>query len=265
MNTSTPLDPRSLAHRLTTVGHALRHRLFAQLRDSDLHPKTVLVLRAIDGRIDAPWITERLARGGKRVTALAERGWIERTDDGWALTTEGREILDRVDADRTALLADVPAEELERLVAALDAVSAALGIDESDAAPLGPGRAPGMRGFGPFGPGFGPGARGFGPGFGPGMRGFGPGMRGFGPGMRGFGPGMRGERTVEHDGTPHDRGCDPRHGGRAPHGGRHHGRHGHDGRGHDRRAAQRAYERGFDAGFSRGREGSATGEAAASE
>lgn len=251
MNTSTPLDPRSLAHRLTTVGHALHHRLFAQLRDSDLHPKTVLVLRAIDGRIDAPWITEHLARGGKRVTALAERGWIERTDDGWALTTEGREILDRVDADRTALLADVPAEELERLVAALDAVSAALGIDESDAAPLGPGRGPGMRGFGPFGPGFGPGARGFGP--------------GFGPGMRGFGPGMRGERTVENDGTPHGRGCDPRHGGRAPHGGQHHGRHGHDGRGHDGRAAQRAYERGFDAGFSRGREGSATGEAAASE
>ena len=118
MNTSTPLDPRSLAHRLTTVGHALHHRLFAQLRDSDLHPKTVLVLRAIDGRIDAPWIAERLARGGKRVTALAERGWIERTDDGWSLTAEGREILDRLDADRSALLADVPAEELERLVAA---------------------------------------------------------------------------------------------------------------------------------------------------
>ena len=248
MNTSTPLDPRSLAHRLTTVGHALHHRLFAQLRDSDLHPKTVLVLRAIDGRIDAPWIAERLARGGKRVTALAERGWIERTDDGWSLTTEGREILDRLDADRSALLADVPAEELERLVAALDAVSAALGIDESDAAPFGPfgrGRGPGMRGFGPFGRGFGPGS---GPGFGPGARGSRPDADGFGPRERG---------TDEHDRPHHGHGCDPRHGGHA-----HHGRHGHDDRGH--RAAQRAYERGFDAGFSRGREGSASAEPAAS-
>ena len=257
MNTSTPLDPRSLAHRLTTVGHALHHRLFAQLRDSDLHPKTVLLLRAIDGRIDAPWIADRLARGGKRLTALAERGWIERTDDGWTLTAEGREILDRLDADRSALLADIPAEELERLVTSLDAVSAALGLDEADAAPFGPrgrgGRGPGMRGFGP---GFGPFGRGFGPGFGPGA--------GFGPG---FGPGWRGDRDADAhaDAEQHDprrrgghgRGCDPR-GGHAHH---RHGHHGHD----DRRAAQRAYERGFDAGFSRGRESSASGESTASE
>ena len=53
MNTPTPSDPRSLAHRLTTVGHALHHRLFAQLRDSDQHPKTVMVLSVIDGRLDA--------------------------------------------------------------------------------------------------------------------------------------------------------------------------------------------------------------------
>ncbi len=244
MNTSTPLDPRSLAHRLTTVGHALHHRLFAQLRDSDLHPKTVFVLRAINGRIEAPWIAERLARGGKRVTSLAERGWIERTDDGWALTSEGREILDRVDADRSTLLADVPAEELERLVAALDTVSAALGIDDADAAPFG-------RGFGQFGPG-----RGFGPGFGPG-RGFGP---GFGPGFgRGFARGERG--AEEHGRDDHGDGCDPRHAGHA-----HHGRHAHHGHGRDdRRAEQRAYERGFDAGFSRGREASASGDSTASE
>lgn len=243
MNTSTPLDPRSLAHRLTTVGHALHHRLFAQLRDGDLHPKTVLVLRAIDGRIDAPWIADRLARGGTRLTGLAERGWIERTDDGWALTAEGRAVLDRVDAERATILADVPAEELERLVASLDAVSAALGLDEANATPFGP------RGRG----GRGAGMRGFGPGFGPFGRGFGP----------GFGPGRRDERDADaeqHDPRHrggHGRGCDPR-GGHAHHG---HHRHGHD----DRRAAQRAYERGFDAGFSRGRESSASGESSASE
>jgi hypothetical protein len=267
MNTSTPLDPRSLAHRLTTVGHALHHRLFAQMRDGDLHPKTVLVLRAIDGRIDAPWITDRLARGGKRLTALTDRGWIERTDDGWALTAEGRAVLDRVDADRATILDDVAAEELERLVAALDAVSAALGIDETERH----GSGPGMRGRGPgahgFGPGFGPGA-----GFGSFGRGFGPGMRpGFGPDARGFGPSWRGRRDADTDAHADAHG-----------GAEHHGRHGeHDGhgragdsrrgghahhRGHDdRRSAQRAYERGFDAGFSRGRESSASGESTTSE
>ncbi|CAH0286227.1 hypothetical protein [Microbacterium sp. Bi128] len=287
MNTSTPLDPRSLAHRLTTVGSALHHRLFAQLRDGDLHPKTALILGVIDGRVDSPWIRERIAHGGKRVTALAERGWIERTDDGWALTAAGRGILDQMDADRAALLSDVPTEELERLVASLDAVAEAMGIDDTQERRFGP------RGRGGFGPGFGPGMRGgFGPGFGPGMRGgfgpgFGPGMRGgFGPGFgsgmrRGFGLDAFGERDAEHRGhgdhghgqhrhgehghgepgngaaRGHGYGHDGHHShgdhGHSDHG---HGHHGHGERGH--RAAQRAYERGFDAGFSRGRESSAS-------
>ena len=285
MNTSTPLDPRSLAHRLTTVGHALHHRLFAQLRDSDLHPKTVFLLRAIDGRIDAPWVAERLARGGKRVSALADRGWITSTDDGWTLTDEGRAVLDRLDADRSALLADVPADDLERLVAALDTIEGALGLDAESGDDRGP------RGFGPgFGPrgGFGPA---FGPGFGPrgGFGPFGPGMRrGFDPDARGFdrdadGEGRRGHGGPRaHDGdTEHARGeRGPRHGhGFGPDFGHGHGRgrgerghgfgpgfghgrgHGDGERGHGRghRAAQRAYERGFDAGFSRGRESTASG------
>lgn len=281
MNTSTPLDPRSLAHRLTTVGHALHHRLFAQLRDSGLHPKTVSLLRAIDGRIDAPWVAERLARGGKRVSALADRGWITSTDDGWALTDEGRAVLDRLDADRSALLADVPADELERLVAALGTLESALGLDAES------GDDRGRRGFGPgfgprggFGPGFGP-RGGFGP-FGPGERyGFDPEARGFdrdadGEGRRGHGgprandgdtDHARGERGARHG---HGFGPDFGHGRGRGHGERGHGfgpsfghgrGHGDGERGHDRghRAAQRAYERGFDAGFSRGRESTASG------
>ncbi|MDQ1124127.1 hypothetical protein [Microbacterium trichothecenolyticum] len=134
MTTSTPLDARSLAHRLTTVGHALHHRLFTQLRESVHSPKTVLMLSVIDGRIDAPWARERLSRGGKRLTELAERGMIARTDDIWTLTDRGRAILDAVDADRSALLSEIPADDLSRLSAALDALADTLGIDES--APL---------------------------------------------------------------------------------------------------------------------------------
>lgn len=258
MNTPTPHDPRSLAHRLTSVGHALHHRLFAQLRDGDLHPKTVMVLSVIDGRLDAPWISDRIARGGKRLSALADRGWIAPADDGWTLTEEGRQILDRVDADRQTLLAGVPAEEIERLTAALDAISAALGLEE-DSDEGGP-RGRGPRGFG-FGPGpFGPGS---GRGFGPGMRaGFGGPRFGGGEGDRrnheggnahhGFGPGhgghTDGHRPADGDASP--RGGDARHG---EHGHRHERGHG---RGH--RAAERAYERGFDAGFTHGRESSAS-------
>ncbi|MCY1715609.1 hypothetical protein OVA26_01460 [Microbacterium sp. SL62] len=253
MNTPTPSDPRSLAHRLTTVGHALHHRLFAQMRDSDLHPKTVLVLSVIDGRLDAPWISDRIARGGKRISALADRGWIAPAGDGWTLTDEGRQILDRVDADRQVLLSQVPADEIERLNAALDAISAALGLDEhaETARPRGP------RGFG-----FGPGP--FGPGSG---RGFGPGMRG---GPR-FGGGERDHRRGGGGNAHH--GFGPRHGGHteghwpdgdhaAADGSAAHGehRHGHPGHRHERghRAAERAYERGFDAGFIRGRESAAS-------
>lgn len=296
MTTSTPLDPRSLAHRLTTVGHALHHRLFAQLRDSGIPPKTVLLLSAVDGRVDAPWITARLARGGKRLDALVEQGWIARGDAGWALTDEGRAVLDRVDATRTALLADVPAEELERLTTALDAVSTALGLDGGDSdgenrRGFGPASGAG-RGFGPFGRGFGPGTRGFGPRFGPDAHPFGPrghgGERGFAHGGRSYEHGghgfahdsAHGERTfahgeegygeadhgrpgahdrAEHHRAGHGRGCDPRRGD-SGHGRGHHRGHRHD----DRRSSQRAYERGFDAGFSRGREASASGDAPAS-
>lgn len=219
MNTSTPLNPRSLAHRLITVGHALHHRLFAQLRASGIHPKTVLLLSAVDGRIDAPWITARLARGGKRIDALVEKGWITRGDEGWALTDEGRAALDRADATRAALLAEVPTEELERLMTALDAVSAALGLDEDDddsRLPVGP-AAPGAgRGFGPFGRGFGPGMRGFGPRFGADPhpfgtrehgdrdgRGFAHGDRGFAHGDRRFASGEAGQGAHGRHGFAH--------------------------------------------------------------
>lgn len=276
---NTPDDPRALAHRLTTVGHALHHRLFAQLHDSGIHPKTLLLLRAVDGRVDAPWVADRLDRGGKRVTALAERGWIARTDDAWSLTDDGRALLDRVDAERSALLADVPEEQLANLTTALDALANALGVDDDETA----GRP----------------ARGFRVDLGAGPRGFGPGARrAFGPNEhRGFRVGERpgprrpfepadppaapdarpqshGEHGESHGHGPHGeshRYGEHRHGhGHGEHRGErsetHHGEHRHgrgahgcgDGPRHRRhRREERAYERGFDAGFRRGREAGA--------
>ncbi|MDQ1075214.1 MULTISPECIES: MarR family winged helix-turn-helix transcriptional regulator [Microbacterium] len=264
MNTSSSLDARSLAHRLNAVGHALHHRLFEQLRASDLDPRTIAILSVIDGRLDAPWVSDRISRGGKRVAALAERGWIARTDDAWTLTDEGRAILDRVDADRASILADLPADALAQLSASLDAVADALGVDATDAGPRG---FRGGRGFGPgFGPAFGPGAgRGFGRGFGPGFRGHGDHAgfeRGERTGSERAEHGEHGHGRLRH----HDGFARGEHGfGRHGHGAHHDGEHRHGGSHRAHRAAQRAFERGFDAGFVRGREASASGEPSASE
>jgi hypothetical protein len=266
MNTPTPSDPRALAHRLTTVGHALHHRLFAHLHDSGIHPKTLLLLSAVDGRIDAPWVLDRLARGGKRVTALVDRGWIARDGGGWSLTDEGRALLDRVDAERSALLADVPAEQLANLTAALDALAATLDVD--DAEPSGRGPRGGFRvmpGAGRHG--FGPDPR----------RAFGPNEhRGFRVGERGAGSAPRRPSHADHRASDSGAGereasgsrefGRPSHGqGRGAHdrcrpaGEQRGGEHGHDdGPRHDRRRGhERAFERGFDAGYQRGREAGA--------
>lgn len=263
MNTSSSLDARALAHRLTAVGHALHHRLFEQLRESDLDPRTIAILSVIDGRLDVPWVSDRISRGGKRVAALAERGWIVRVDDAWALTDEGRAILNRVDADRAALLADLPADELAQLNTSLDAVSEALGVDATASGPRG------FRGGrGGFGPGFGPGfGRGFGPGFGPAFPGRGDGERGaFGHGEHG-GPrgGRNGERAEFSSGDGHGAHRDGGAFGRHGHGSHRDGDHRHGGSHRAHRAAQHAFERGFDAGFVRGREAAASGESSASE
>lgn len=248
MNTPEPTDPRTLAHRLTAVSHALHHRVFAHLRDAGIPPKTLLLLRAVDGRVDSPWVADRLTRGGKRLSALADRGWITREGDVWSLTPDGRALLDRADADRSAILADVPAEQLANLAEALDTLAATLGVD---AAADRRGPRGGFRvelGAGPRG--FGPGSR---PAFGPNDH------HGFRPGDR---PGPRGPRgplapaeapaAPDADDSDHPSPDAREHRGHV----RVHGR--HEGAGgrphHGRRREERAYERGFDAGFQRGAE-----------
>ncbi|WP_295786491.1 hypothetical protein [uncultured Microbacterium sp.] len=246
-------DPGAIAHRLTTVGHALHHRLFEQLRGSDLHPKAVRLLRAIDGRGDAPEHADRLARGGKRLDALVARGLAVRDGDDWRLTAEGRVILERAEAARAALLDGIPAEDLESLTRTLDLLTERLDIDDRRG-PTGRGVGPGPRGgFGPraFGP------RAFGPRDGSGPRGddrpaFGPNLHhGFRSGERPSRggrptpPGPAGPDATTIDDAAHRCGHDtdprPERAGRQ--------------RRHEStaRAAQHAFERGFDAGFSRGR------------
>jgi hypothetical protein len=242
---------RPLGYWLRTVD-ALISTEFAKAFDGEgVTRRDWMLLNVLAGEVDAPGFAERLARKGKRLRGLEQRGWVEETGDGsWVLTDEGRAAKERlgaiVDGVRSRVAGAVPPEDYATTVASLEAIARALGWDENARMP-GPG----------FGRGFG---RAFGRGFGPGPFGhdihhdFGPNLhRGFRPG---FGPG--GGPTAmpddEHCGHGHhSEHGHQQHGHHTDHGGFGHGRHRHHGTS-EGQGGERAYERGFDAGFARGRE-----------
>lgn len=213
---NTTPSPRPLGFWLRVVDGLLAREFAASLDDADVSRRDWMLLNAVDGSVDAPWLAERLARKSGRVRRLADRGWIVETDGIWSLTDEGRAEKERlaglVDGMRERVSGAVSPEDYATTVASLEAIARELGWDESAHAGRG-------RGFGP----------GFRPEFGPGLRGFGRGSeRGLDP-RRGFGP-------------RHEHGCGER---------RSHGERGE--RGERRSQGEHAYERGFTAGFERGR------------
>jgi len=289
---SLPTGKRPLGYWLRAVDGLLTREFATALETEGISRREWMLLNVLSGDIDAPELRERLARKGKRLRGLEERGWAEEQGDGtWVLTDLGRAEKERlggiVDGIRARVVAAVGDDEAyAALTGSLEAVAREFGWDE---------KATGReRGFGGFGrPGFGPGFRpAFGPGFG---GGFGPGFGrrrrsfdtdvhdghgrhgGFAHGrpghpaerfdepMRGYGDeGCHGDHPHAghrhghvHEGQGHPHGG---HGERGGHGHGQHGHglgHGHGQHGHGGRRAQQAYERGFDAGFARGRESGA--------
>jgi len=275
-DTPTPSDGRPLGYWLRAVDGLLTREFATALESEGVTRRDWMLLNVLSGDVDAPEFRDRLARKGKRLRGLEERGWVEEQGDGtWILTDLGRSEKERigaiVDGIRSRVVAAVGDDEAyAALTTSLEAIARELGWDESVA-----GRERGFGGFGGFGrpgfgrfgaPGFGPGSRGegFGPGFGPGFGGrprpFDPDLHdGYGRNRhRGFAPGRPGHPAERFDEPMH--GCGDAHAGHGhdhhPHGG--HGEHGGHGHGeHGGRRTQRAYERGFDAGFTRGRESGA--------
>ena len=284
---------KPLGYWLRTVDALLSREFATAFESTGAGRRDWMILNMLSGEVEAPGFAARLARKGKRLQGLADRGWVEQLGDGtWTLTDEGGAAQARlgevVDGIRSRVSGAVSAEDYAITMASLEAMARELGWDEN---------APKVwRGFRPgFGPRGGGGGRG---GF-PGRAGFGPWARGGRPdpvdgeirdgsgrnrhhGFRpGFGPGGPGVT-----GTPED-GFDPsasnttcghaqgpgEHGfGERGFGERGFGAHGHrdghreDGRGRGGfrpgrggQGAERAFERGFDAGFTRGR-GEATGQ-----
>jgi hypothetical protein len=272
-STDTPRAERPLGYWLRTVDGYIT-RTFAEALDAEgVSRRDWMLLNVLAGDVDAPGLAERLARKGKRLRSLEDRGWaLQKGDGSWELTDLGRAEKERigaiVDGVRARVSGAIGDDAYTQLTASLEAIARELGWDETTAAERGFGHPGAGRGFGrpPFGaPGFGPDfAPGFGPAFGGPFEphlGYGFGQnrhRGFGPGRPGR-PAERGDEPLRGHG-PHageDEGC---HGSHHDHGPHDHPRHGghdhprHGGHGGGARRAQEAYERGFDAGFARGRE-----------
>ncbi|KAA9089089.1 hypothetical protein [Microbacterium radiodurans] len=218
---SSPVRPadrdRSLRFWLRAAGAAMADDLARTLADDGLDRRDWMVLNVLTGEKDAPGLAERIRRGGKRVRALAARGWVTEADGGWTATELGRSererIAARIAAVRGRAAETVAAENLATTVASLEAIARAHGWNENTAREAGP------RGRHGFGRRFG-----FGPGFGPGRR-------------------CSGD---EHDVRPDHQGR-PHHSGAHPHDRGEHG-------GHPGHRGERAFERGFTAGFRAGRD-----------
>jgi len=200
-------DRRPLGFWLRVVDARLTRDLHVLLEADGLDRRDWMILNAIAGTVDRGPLAARLERGGRRLRALVDRGWVTGTPGAWALTDEGRAAFDRIGAKvadfRARVAGAVSPEDFATTLATLEAIAAELGESDDESGAFGRGRR-GGRGRG----------RGFGWGAGP---------RGFGPGYgRGFGPGYDGGEHGEGDGERHP-GHHPGHG--------HHPHHGHEGHG----------------------------------
>lgn len=170
-NTSIPETPdtrtRSLAFWMRAAGAALAAEMNRTLAAEGLDRRDWAVLDLLSGERDIPGLAERVQRGGKRVRALAARGWAVERDGVWTITAEGRRERDRiqelVSGVRDRARGAVTDEDYATTLASLEAIARELGWDESSPRRSGP------RGRHGFGHGFGPG-HGFGAGHGCGRR-----------------------------------------------------------------------------------------------
>lgn len=166
-------DPKPLGFWLRTVDALLSQEFATAFDGTGTSRRDWMILNILSGDVDAAGFAERLARKGKRLGGLAERGWVEQQGDGtWTITEEGRAAQARlgelVEGIRSRVAGAVSPEDFATTLASLEAIARELGWDEN---------APKVRrGF----------RSGFGPGFGP-WRGRGglPGREGF-PGRGGF-------------------------------------------------------------------------------
>ena len=151
---SRPAD-RPLGYWLRVVDGLLTREFASALDAEGITRRDWMALNVLSGDIDALELRDRLARKGKRLRALEDRGWVEEHGGGsWSLTDLGRAEKERigaiVDGIRSRVAGAVGDDAYAALTASLEAIARELGWNEH-AAERG-----GRPGFGPFGgPGFG--------------------------------------------------------------------------------------------------------------
>ncbi len=192
--TVSPAD-RPLGFWLRTVDALIAREFDHVFADEGLTRRDWMLLSALSGTAPVPpAVSEKIARGGKRMRVLAERGWAIESDGEWTLTDDGREAAarlgERVAEIRSRTAGAVTPEEYATTVASLEAIAREYGWTEDMRMPRG-------RGFG-FGRG----------------RGFAPGREFW---MRGLGHRGHGGHGHGHD-HDHDHGGPAEHQGERGHG-----------------------------------------------
>ena len=166
-------DRRPLGFWLRVVDARLTREFHVLLEADGLDRRDWMILNAIAGTVDRGPLAARLERGGRRLRALVDRGWVTGTPGAWALTDEGRAAFERIGAKvadfRARVAGAVSPEDFATTLATLEAIAAELGEGDEEFGGFGRGRrgtaadavAASAGGLGP---------RGFGRGYGPRLR-----------------------------------------------------------------------------------------------
>ncbi len=149
MNNNTE-NTRPFGYWLRSVGTLLDREFAVAFENEDASRGDWMLLNAVSG--DKPGRADRLARKGKRLRTLEDRGWIVRVDDGWELTDDGRAAKERlgviVEGIRARVSGAVSPDDFATTMDSLEAIARELGWEEGMRMP--------RRGFGRrFGHGFG--------------------------------------------------------------------------------------------------------------
>lgn len=133
--TPTPAGERSLGYWLRAADALISRDAAERFAAEGATRRDLRILTALSETTEMPErLRERLERGGKRLSALAKRGWIERVDGAWRLTDAGDAARDRLAAltqqtrDRAA--GAVSAEDLDVTLASLEAIAREYGWTE---------------------------------------------------------------------------------------------------------------------------------------
>lgn len=170
----TDRPPRPLGGLLRSVDHLVSRAFAEAFAAEGVDRRDWMLLNVLAGERGghgehADRVAALAQRKGKRMRALADRGWVSRDEDGtWTLTDAGRGERDRlagiVEGIRSRIAGAVSPDEYTAMVASLEAIARELGGDGDSARTWPAGR--GIRHGGNRHHGFGPG-HGFAPGHGP--------------------------------------------------------------------------------------------------